>query len=230
MGSCGICPVKNSQSTARLSANSAAEPAKISRTISELPQIERTIEPRETKFDIETMITAHQPSFNPGQNTEQTEITEQTELLEEIPFVPLFPFVPYSLFISLRVMTGRTFPACIFGTSAFAPDRLCARARSTGGKNLSILFWAGVRSDQLRSFRAVCSRSIPIAATAATHACQPPRPWECRKPCRARRLPSFARRPAVQPVLQESGGPRRCVFRSTAGWPPEWLSPCCGRM
>src|SRR5262249_53353642 len=79
MGSCGICPVKNSQSTARLSANSAAEPAKISRTISELPQIERTIEPRETKSDIETMITAHQPSFNPGRKRSAQKLTAGRE-------------------------------------------------------------------------------------------------------------------------------------------------------
>src|SRR5262245_20829212 len=49
MGSFGTLPVKNSQSTARLSANSAADPAKTRRIISPSPQILRTTEPRRTK-------------------------------------------------------------------------------------------------------------------------------------------------------------------------------------
>src|SRR4029453_9036234 len=49
IGSRGISPVKKSQSTARLSANSAAAPAKTRRTRSGLPQIVRTIERRSTK-------------------------------------------------------------------------------------------------------------------------------------------------------------------------------------
>lgn len=48
IGSRGIAPVKNSQSTARLSANSAAEPAKTSRITSASPQIPRTIDPGAT--------------------------------------------------------------------------------------------------------------------------------------------------------------------------------------
>src|SRR5215210_5890530 len=48
MGSAGSFPVKNSQSTARLSANSAAEPAKTSNTMSPSPQIRRTIDPGST--------------------------------------------------------------------------------------------------------------------------------------------------------------------------------------
>jgi hypothetical protein len=49
MGSRGISPVKKSQSTERLSANSAADPAKIRSTRSGSPQIRRTIELRSTK-------------------------------------------------------------------------------------------------------------------------------------------------------------------------------------
>src|ERR1043166_1671180 len=49
MGSRGISPVKKSQSTERLSANSAADPAKIRSTRSGSPQIVRTIELWSTK-------------------------------------------------------------------------------------------------------------------------------------------------------------------------------------
>src|SRR5688500_15173451 len=49
MGSPGNLPVKKSQSTARLSANSAAEPAKTRSTMSPSPQILRTIDPELTK-------------------------------------------------------------------------------------------------------------------------------------------------------------------------------------
>src|SRR5215213_4963419 len=44
MGSLGNFPVKNSQSTARLSANSAADPAKTRSTMSPSPQMRRTME------------------------------------------------------------------------------------------------------------------------------------------------------------------------------------------
>src|SRR5687767_8081572 len=49
MGSPGSFPVKNSQSTARLSANSAADPAKTRSTMSPSPQILRTMESCLTK-------------------------------------------------------------------------------------------------------------------------------------------------------------------------------------
>src|SRR5687767_10998192 len=49
MGSRGSFPVKKSQSTARLSANSAAQPAKTSSIVSASPQIFRTMEFRPTK-------------------------------------------------------------------------------------------------------------------------------------------------------------------------------------
>src|SRR5215207_7436528 len=49
MGSLGIFPVKKNQSTARLRANSAAEPAKMSSTNSGSPQIFLTTEPGATK-------------------------------------------------------------------------------------------------------------------------------------------------------------------------------------
>src|SRR5688500_5000009 len=49
IGSAGNFPAKNNQSTARLSANSAAEPAKTNSTMSASPQIRRTMESRRTK-------------------------------------------------------------------------------------------------------------------------------------------------------------------------------------